>query len=274
MNHLVVRTVETTNRIHMDEIAVLLLESTAISITAYALCELVEKKVEVVFCDHKRNPCAFLWPSNGSCDTTAKIRQQMQWSTFAKEAVWTEVVRQKIKKQRDVLQSIGVPQAQLLTQYLGELQHNDSSNREGHSAKVYFNGLFGMDFTRSSSDPINAALNYGYTILLSAVNREIACHGHLTQLGIFHNNTFNPYNLGSDLMEPLRPLVDIAVLDMAPTKLEKEEKKRLINVLNAEVTVEGKTYYLMNGLSLYCQSVFRCLQSGSIDEMKLIEYEL
>lgn len=69
MNHLVVRTVDTTNRIHMDEIAVLLLESTAISVTAYALCELVAHKVEVVFCDHKRNPCAFLWPCTGSHDT-------------------------------------------------------------------------------------------------------------------------------------------------------------------------------------------------------------
>ena len=32
-----------------------------------------------------------------------------------------------------------------------------------HAAKVYFNALFGMDFTRSADIPVNAALNYGYT---------------------------------------------------------------------------------------------------------------
>ena len=36
------------------------------------------------------------------------------------------------------------------------------SNREGHAAKVYFNALFGMEFTRALSTPENAALNYGY----------------------------------------------------------------------------------------------------------------
>ncbi len=149
MGHLVVRTIEMTNRIHMDEIAVLLLESTAISVTSYALCELVSHKVAVIFCDHKRNPHSFLWPCVGSHDSNAKIRQQMKWSIPAKEAVWTEIVRQKIKKQRDLLTKIESPQAELLTQYLSELQHNDSTNREGHSAKVYFNALFGLEFTRS-----------------------------------------------------------------------------------------------------------------------------
>ena len=50
----------------------------------------------------------------------------------------------------------------------------DSTNREGHAAKVYFNALFGMSFTRSADTPVNAALNYGYSIILSAFNREVA----------------------------------------------------------------------------------------------------
>ena len=87
----------------------------------------------------------------------------------------------------------------------------DSTNREGHAAKVYFNALFGKDFTRDKDCPINAALNYGYSIILSCFNREIVCSGYLTQLGLFHENMFNHYNLSCDLMEPFRPLVDITV---------------------------------------------------------------
>ena len=79
-------------------------------------------------------------------------------------------------------------QAEMLVQYIREMKTGDISNREGHAAKVYFNALFGMDFTRSADSSVNAALNYGYGILLSYFNREIVSNGYLTQLGIFHDN--------------------------------------------------------------------------------------
>ena len=84
----------------------------------------------------------------------------------------------------------------------------DVTNREGHAAKVYFNALFGKDFTRTEECPINAALNYGYALILSCFNREIVSNGYITQIGLFHDNMFNPYNLSSDLMEPYRVVVD------------------------------------------------------------------
>lgn len=45
MDYLVIRNIEETRRVHITEVAVLMLESTAISVTAYALCELVSRKV-------------------------------------------------------------------------------------------------------------------------------------------------------------------------------------------------------------------------------------
>lgn len=183
MDYLVVRTLDETRRVHISEIGVLMLESTAISITAYALCALLNRKVKVIFCDQQRNPCGELIPCSGSHDSTAKIRQQIAWSPAHKEAVWTEIIRAKIRNQRDVLIHWARPQAELLTQYLSQIQPGDMSNREGHAAKVYFNALFGMEFTRALSTPENAALNYGYGLILSAINREIAAAGYLSQIG-------------------------------------------------------------------------------------------
>lgn len=80
-----------------------MLESTAISITAYAMCELIAHKVKVIFCDQQRNPYAEVMPCIGSHDSTAKIRQQMTWSEESKTALWTEIIRAKIRNQRDVL---------------------------------------------------------------------------------------------------------------------------------------------------------------------------
>ena len=56
LGYLVVRTVEEVKRVHLSEIGVLMLENTAISLTAYLMCELIQRKVKVIFCDHERNP--------------------------------------------------------------------------------------------------------------------------------------------------------------------------------------------------------------------------
>lgn len=274
MDYLVVRTIEETRRVHISEIGVLMVESTAVSITAYALCELLARKVKVIFCDKQRNPYGELLPCSGSHDSTAKIRQQLAWTPDAKVAVWTEIVRAKICNQRNVLKHWKKDQAELLTGYLSQLQLGDTSNREGHAAKVYFNALFGMEFSRALPLPENAALNYGYGLILSAINREISAAGYLTQLGIFHDNVYNTFNLGCDLMEPLRPMIDNAVIKMNPSVFEKDEKWELVRMLHADVTFDGKRHVLLYALRLYCASIFRALQSGDVGEIRLIEYEL
>lgn len=274
MDYIVVRTVDEVRRVHISEIGVLMIESTAVSITAYALCELANRKVKVIFCDHERNPQTELMPIHGSHDTSAKIRQQLRWTENSKQNVWTELVREKIWQQRQLLTKLGLPQADLLERYLEELQLNDTTNREGHAAKVYFNALFGKNFSRADNCPVNAALNYGYGIILSAINREISAAGYLSQVGIFHDNTYNPFNLGCDFLEPLRPLVDCTVIRMNPECLEHEQKMALVQLLNRQVMIDGREQFLLYGIRIYCASLFRALQNGDISEIRMIEYEL
>lgn len=52
MNYMLVRQ-DTITRIHLSEVGMLLIESTAVSLTASLLAELVKRKVRVVFCDGK-----------------------------------------------------------------------------------------------------------------------------------------------------------------------------------------------------------------------------
>ena len=146
---MVVRSDEIT-KIHLGEISTVLIESTAVSITTSLLAELTKKKVKVIFCDDKRNPSSELISYYGSHDTSNKVRKQIQWSQNIKEAVWTEIVTEKIRKQKEFLESLGKEQAKLLESYLNEIAWKDETNREGHAAKVYFNALFGLDFTRTA----------------------------------------------------------------------------------------------------------------------------
>lgn len=148
------------------------------------------------------------------------------------------------------------------------------TNREGHAAKVYFNALFGLDFTRTEDNFINAALNYGYSIILSAFTREIVANGYLTQLGIFHDNMFNQFNLASDFMEPFRVLVDREVFLMKLVKFEHEEKMKLVNILNYEVQIDGRVQYVNNAIKIYCKSIFDALNENDNSLIHFYKVEL
>lgn len=153
------------------------------------------------------------------------------------------------------------------------MEFNDCTNREGHAAKVYFNTLFGDDFSRRNSCEVNSLLNYGYAALLSAVNREIVSLGYSTELGVFHDNASNHYNLGSDLMEPLRPLVDRMVLDVSDKGLSPNSKRMLASILNRTVEMNGKTQYLGNALRIYVKSVVDSLDSRDVFGLRFCHYE-
>lgn len=273
LNHMVVRGEETT-KIFLGDISVLIIETTAVSITACLLNELIKQKIKVIFCDEKRNPASELVPYYGSHDTSDKIRIQIKWTEELKQLVWTEIVAEKIRQQAYVLKALDLRQHILLEQYISQIKPNDASNREGHAAKVYFNALFGLDFSRSMDMPINAALNYGYTILLSAFNREITANGYITQLGLFHDNIFNPFNFASDLMEPFRPLIDVAVYAMQPEKFEREEKLKIVNILNKKIYINEQEHYVNNAVKIYTRSVFDALNEKDISKIRFYKNEL
>ena len=273
LGYLVVRN-ESVTKIHLGEISTLLIESTAVSITTSLLAELTKKKIKVIFCDEKRNPSSELVGYYGSHDTSSKVRNQIQWSRNSKDTVWTEIVTEKIRKQKKLLEYQGKEESKLLDSCLQEIKWNDETNREGHAAKVYFNALFGLDFTRTTDCSVNSALNYGYSIILSAFTREITANGYITQLGLFHDNMFNQFNLASDLMEPFRVLVDKEVLEMKFEEFEVDEKRRLVNILNHEVVIDGKVQYVNNAVKIYCKSVFDALNENDSSLIRFYKFEL
>lgn len=273
MGYLVVRK-DITQKVHLSEIGLLIIESTAVSLTGALISELVKRKIKVIFCDEKRNPSCELLAYYGAHDTSAKIKKQVAWTSDMKTTVWTEIVSEKIRKQRDNLSYFGRDESELLQRYLEEVEFGDTTNREGHAAKVYFNALFGKDFSRTTDCNINAALNYGYSIILSMFNREIVSNGYLTQIGLFHDNMFNSFNLASDLMEPFRVIIDRRVKEMKIETFEKSEKMWLVDTLNDEVKINGRRELVSNAIKIYCKSVLESLEEKDTSLIKFYYYEL
>ena len=273
LGQMVVRGEEVT-KIVLSEISTILIESTAVSLTASLIAELAKRKIKVIFCDEKKNPSCELVNYYGSHDTSNKVRKQINWKKNTKEAVWTEIVSEKIRKQKELLELLGKEESDLLESYLKEIAWNDGTNREGHAAKVYFNALFGLEFTRTEDNLINAALNYGYSIILSAFTREIVANGYITQLGVFHDNMFNQFNLASDLMEPLRGFIDAIVIKLMPTEFNRDIKLSLIELLSKDVKINDTIQTFSAAVRIYCKSVFEALRIQAANEIRFIEYEL
>ena len=275
MDYLVVRKKTETVRIHLSEIGILMIESTLVSLTTTLVSELIRHKVKIIICDQKHNPCAEVMPYYGSHDTSAKIRIQINWDGETRKQVGTKIITEKLHRQREYLEELScIKEAKLLIEYIKSIEIGDPTNREAHAAKIYFPAVFGSGFSRNQDNSVNAALNYGYGILLAMFNREIVSNGYITQIGLFHDNMFNQFNLASDLMEPFRILVDRKVAAIKPKKFDQEEKTKILELINEQVYIGKQHRYLEGAVGVYCKSVFEAMEHHNPNLIKPYSYEL
>lgn len=264
-NYIIIRN-EDMMKVHLDEVGIVIIDSLQVSLTTYLIMELSKRNIKVIYCDEKHNPVSELVPYYGNHNTSKKIKLQSEWSSPKKDQVWKNIIKQKIYNQSQILKYNNQVAEEQLKYYVSEVVSGDDTNREGHAAKVYFNALFGMDFTRRINNDINAALDYGYSILLSSFNKEIVRLGHVTQLGIHHKNEFNPYNLSSDLMEPFRPVIDGFVLSYDES-FDSAYKYKLVGLLNEKHQFENKSFYLKDIIRIYTKKTLDSLNDSDLRQI-------
>lgn len=101
---------------------------------------------------------------------------------------------------------------------------NDLLGLEGAGSAMYF-GVFGKllkqawEFSgrakRPPTDPVNALLSYGYTILMHKVSAAIGIVGLDPYVGFLHSSQYGKPALALDLMEEFRPvIVDSVVMTL------------------------------------------------------------
>lgn len=258
--YMVVRKEDDTTKVHLSEFHTLVLHTNQAYISAYLMSELAKSKISLVVSDERHDPVGQYLPLYGAHNTSARIEEQLEWGPVAKKQVWQRIVRDKILHQSRVLGARAREEdAVMLEKIAAEVRSGDSTHREAHAAHLYFRSLFGPDFSRDENGPINAALNYGYALLLSSVNREIVSRGYLTQEGICHHNDFNQFNLSCDFMEPFRPIVDRVVFDNVGDEFTKDDKLLLVDMLNQTIPYRGGSYRVASVISLYVKDCLDAL---------------
>jgi CRISPR-associated endonuclease Cas1 subtype II len=250
-----------TEMIHLSEIDILLLETTDIVLSTMLIKRLVDENILVIFCDDKRLPTAMLMPYYARHDSSLQLSHQISWTEEVKCDVWTTIIAQKILNQSCYLgECFYFEKSQSIMDLYHDLEPFDPSNREGHSARIYFNTLFGNVFSREQDNDINAGLDYGYTLLLSMFAREVVVSGCMTQFGLKHANQFNQFNFASDIMEPFRPIVDRIVYENRNNSFIKI-KRELFSMFSDTYLYNNKEMYLTNIVSDYTKKVIKALNN-------------
>ncbi len=225
-------------------------------ITARLLDALARYNISLVICDNKFHPSGVFTGLNTHSRATKIMRQQLDWDDEFKNYTWMLIITAKIINQRDVLKKRekNISSIELLNKNLTEITLGDKSNKEGHSAKVYFNALFGLDFVRSNDDNvINACLNYGYAVIRALFARLIVAYGFTGLLGICHKNEFNNFNLVDDLMEVFRPIYDDYVISNFDEKtiFNFDTREKIVDFLNIKIKYEGRNLRMMNAIEKF-----------------------
>ncbi len=273
LNYLVVHKGMDVKKILLDEIKLICINSTQVSITTALISECLNKKIKIILSDEKHNPVGEITPYYNNFYTYRKLKEQLSFTEECKGYLWQEIVKNKILNQSLVLKNAGKEKESLILEtYVNEVMIDDKQNREGIAAKVYFKALFGSDFSRDNSCKENIFLDYGYSILLSSINRIVKMYGYYTELGIHHIGESNSFNLSCDFMEPLRSLVDLYVLN-GIVNLD-NYKEEYIKMLELPVIFNNRTLFLDNALEEYVESLLFYLKNGDIDKIKFIKYEL
>ena len=252
--------------IPMEDITSLMVESRQVSITSATLQKLAEYEVTVYFCDEQHLPSALLLPLNSHCRQLKVLQAQIALTKPRQKQLWQQIVAAKISNQAKCLELLQNHNYLYLRTLAKQVRPGDPANLEAMAAAFYFPNLFGVNFTRELPCLTNSALNYGYSIVRGAVARNLVTRGLEPCLGIFHHNQLNQFNLADDLMEPLRPLVDLFVA--SELKSEDEEltptiKKQLFNLTNYMLKQGAKRYRLISTIGKISDNFKRALTDKS-----------
>ena len=201
--------------IPLSDIGIIVLDGMMTSITTRLLYTCSNYNVILVICDKKHIPCGMYLPFNQHSRAVKMIKKQVKWDENIKDEIWTQIIKYKIHNQSKILYYFTKNEERYLQlqNYTKEIEPGDTTNREGHSAKVYFNTIFGNEFYRDNDCIENAMMNYGYAIFRAYISRVIVGYGYNPSLGIFHKSEYNAFCLADDFIEVFRPIIDAYTID-------------------------------------------------------------
>lgn len=215
-----IRTDAGSSIVPLHEIQCLILANPAVTVTGALLAELSSAGVMVVISGKNRLPVSMQLPLDANYVQNERFRAQISASVPLNKRLWQTVVKEKIRRQGELLKELHGSDFHLLD-LANEVRSGDPDNIEGRAAVIYWKNLFPSAFSRDrQACDNNLLLNYGYAVLRAIAARACCGAGLHPTLGIDHHNRYDPYCLADDIMEPYRTQVDKTVFRINPENKE------------------------------------------------------
>lgn len=238
----------------------------SVQISSPAVADVLRRKIPVSWITASGQYCGSFQPPSGH--QALKQRQQvlLQGTPFSLE-MGKKFIEAKVHNQIALLQRCNrtAKDKEVKKQigYLKKLQKEIPSAEdrdhllgiEGISAKAYFRTLGLMvrdDFAfsgrtkRPPTDPFNAMLSFGYTLLSHEIHTAIVTHGLQPYFGILHELRNGHAALVSDLLEEWRPvIVDSMVWSLVQHReIRPEHFEKRKGCKGVYLTKEGRDIFL------------------------------
>ena len=245
----------------MADVAAVIISHPQVTCTQAALATLMEKGAAVVVCNASSLPIGLMLPTEQHTTQTRRFAAQATASLPMKKRLWKQIIRAKVLAQAALLSELRGNDHGLKS-LAGNVRSGDPSNVEAQASRRYWPALFdNPDFHRRFDAPdANRLLNYGYAVLRAVVGRALCASGLHPSLGLHHHNQYNPWCLADDLMEPFRPVVDRAVVEVAAaygqdTALDRRSKQVLLEGILARYDADGEVRTLFDVVSRAASSL-------------------
>lgn len=253
----------------LAELAVVVVSHPQVTYTQAVLACLAESGGAFVACNRQHLPVGLFLPLVAHFAQAERFVAQARAAQPLCKRLWKQIVREKIRSQAQTLQVLYGSEFGLLA-LVSQVRSGDTSNVEARAARRYWPQLFlDVEFRRNpDNQDQNLLLNYGYAVLRAIVARALCGAGLHPSLGIHHHNRYNTFCLADDLMEPFRPIVDLAVVeymreDDEPYGVESAVKQHLIARLTGRYLVGGAQRTLFDTVTRLAGSLANVFLSGT-----------
>ncbi len=252
----------------LEDVAWIVLDSQACTLTASLMSACMAEGVAVIFTDDRHTPSGIALPFHTHHRQAAVAQMQMGLTLPLRKRLWQALVVAKIENQAECLTLCG-RDGTAVSAIAKLVTSGDPDNTEARAAREYWPTLF-EDFIRSDeTDLRNAMLNYGYSIVRSAIARALVASGLLPCFGIFHDSAANAFNLADDLFEPFRPVIDARVFKLSENgtsqkgKLTVEDRRTLAGILHEDIRFGEETVSTLIATERAAVALVRAMEGAS-----------
>ena len=258
----------------LEDIAWIVVDNHRITLSVSLLAACAEHGIAIIASDARHMPSSVTLPFHTHHRTATIAHLQLDAGLPLKKRLWQSMVRAKIVNQATVLDRTGISNVPPLIEMAARVRSGDPDNVEARAARDYWAALF-KNFTRGNEvDLRNKALNYAYAVLRGCVARSLTASGFLPAIGLHHKSVTNPFNLADDIIEPFRPVADLAAYSYlkgrTPTdNLKTEDRQALAALPLCEVSLGEETLCVLHASEEVARSLVRAFEANDAAELIL-----